>query len=305
MNNKFRMLMQAVDEDLLEEAMAPVSRKKGLRWLVPVAACACLMLVLSLPMLRPGESTVSLEQLQSMGYGMMLPDTVEVISFELVTQDHRDGAQARFLVGDTEYVYREEKTSQPRTLAEGAEAELLSWNADSLDIQMYTGTDSTSVSWYTREDQTQGYLTAQADSLEVLTTASQILRSTGLDVTVAPEAAQDITYNAFLLDGLTVAETTFELDGIRFSYRMAATAELLEDFTDISGMEGPFERISAGEVAWCRAKINYTQGGQGRIIWFDLVPGILYSMSMDSNASDEVLLELANELFEPAQDTIG
>ena len=147
-------------------------------------------------------------------------------------------------------------------------------------------------------------MTAQADSLAVLTTASQILRSTGLDVTVAPEDAQDITYNAFLLDGLTVAETTFVLDEIRYSYRMAATTELLEDFQDISGMTGPFERISAGEVAWCRAKINYTEGGQGRIIWFDLVPGILYSMSMDSSASDEVLLELANELFEPAQDTI-
>ena len=58
-----------------------------------------------------------------------------------------------------------------------------------------------------------------------------------------------------------MAETTFELDGVRFSYRMAATSELLEDFTDISGMAGPFERISAGEVAWCRAKINYTPGG--------------------------------------------
>ena len=305
MNNKFRILMQSVDDDLLEEAMEPVSRKKGLRWLVPVAACACLMLVLSLPMLRPRTPSVSLEQLQGMGYEMTLPETVEVIDYELVTLHDRSGAQARFLVGDTEYVYREEKTSQPRILAEGAEAELLLWNADSLDIQMYTGTDSTSVSWYTRENQTQGYLTAQADSLEVLTTASQILRSTGLDVTVAPETARDITYNAFLLDGLTVAETTFELDGIRFSYRMAATAELLEDFTDISGMEGPFERISAGEVAWCRAKINYTPGGQGRIIWFDVVPGILYSMSMDRDASDEILLELANELFEPAQDSIG
>jgi hypothetical protein len=102
-----------------------------------------------------------------------------------------------------------------------------------------------------------------------------------------------------------VAETTFELEGVRFSYRMAATAELLEDFKDISGMAGPFERISAGEVTWCRAKINYTPGEQGRIIWFDLVPGILYSLSMDSSASDEVLLELANELFEPAQDSIG
>ena len=37
MNNKFRMLMQSVDDDLLEEAMEPVGRRKGLRWIVPVA----------------------------------------------------------------------------------------------------------------------------------------------------------------------------------------------------------------------------------------------------------------------------
>ena len=305
MTDKFRILMQSVDDDLLEEAMQPVRRNKGLRWVVSAAACACVLLVLSLSMLRPSAPSVSLGELREMGYVLMLPETVEVMSYELVTLDDRCGAQARFLVGDTEYVYREEKSPQPRPLASGTQVQLLSWNTANLDIQLYTGTDSTSVSWYTSENQTQGYLTAQADSLAVLTTASQILRSTGLDVTVAPEEAQDITYNAFLLDGLTVAETTFVLDGIRFSYRMAATTELLEDFKDISGMAGPFERISAGEVAWCRAKINYTLGGQGRIIWFDVVPGILYSMSMDRDASDEVLQALANELFEPAQDSIG
>ena len=301
MNDKFSVVMQSVDDDLLEEAMEPVRRKRSPKWLIAAAACICLLL--SLPMLRPEADTVSLPKLRSMGYEMTLPETLDIIRYELVTQNDRRGAQARFLVGDTEYVYREEKTAEPRTLADGAQ--LLSWNADNLDIQLSTGTEGTSVSWYTSENQTQGYLTAQADSLAVLTTASQILRSTGLDVTVAPADARDITYNAFLLEGLTVAETTFELDGIRYSYRMAATAELLEDFTDISGMAGPFERISAGEVAWCRAKINYTPGGQGRIIWFDVVPGILYSMSMDRDASDEILLELANALFEPAQDSIG
>lgn len=305
MNDKFRILMQSVDDDLLEEAMQPVSKKSILRWVIPVVACACMFLVLSLPMLRPAVPTVSLSELQRMGYGMTLPETVKIISYALVTQNDRSGAEVRFLVGDTEYVYREEKTAQPRTLASGPDVELLTWNTESLDIQLCTAESSTTVTWYTSENQAQGYLTAQADSLAVLTTASQILRSTGLDMTVAPEEATDITYNAFLLDGLTVAETTFVLDGIRFSYRMAATSELLEDFKDISGMQGPFDRLSAGEVAWCRAKINYTEGGQGRIIWFDLAPGILYSMSMDRGASDEVLLDLANELFEPAQDTIG
>ena len=39
MNDKFRILMQSVDDDLLEEAMQPVSRKSILRWVIPVAAC--------------------------------------------------------------------------------------------------------------------------------------------------------------------------------------------------------------------------------------------------------------------------
>ena len=249
MKDNFRIVMEAVDDDLLEEAIEPVAKRKRPTWIL--AAAACLLLVLSLPLLRPRTPSVSLEQLQGMGYEMTLPETVEVIGYELVTLDDRSGAQARFLVGDTEYIYREEKTDQPRPLADGT-AELLTWNADSLDIQLCTAADSTSVSWYTHEEQTQGYLTAQADSLAVLTTASQILRTTGLDVTVAPEAAKDITYNAFLMDGLTVAETTFELDGVRFSYRMAATAELLEDFTDISGMAGPFGGFGEATDAYIR-----------------------------------------------------
>ena len=104
MNDNFRIVMEAVDDDLLEEAMAPVAKRKRPAWIL--AAAACLVLLLSLPMLRPRTPSVSLEQLQGMGYGMTLPETVEVISYELVTLDDRSGAEARFLVGDTEYIYR-------------------------------------------------------------------------------------------------------------------------------------------------------------------------------------------------------
>ena len=171
-------------------------------------------------------------------------------------------------------------------------------------IQLVSSGGSTSVSWYRDEEQTQWYLTAEADSREVLTTASQILKSTGLDVAVAPENAQNITYNAFLLDGLTVAETTFQLDGITYAYRMAATMELVEDFADISGMAGPFGHELADQVLWCSAKLSFNEGGEGKVLWFDVVPGILYSLSMDSNAGEDALLDLATQLFEPAQEDI-
>ena len=179
---------------------------------------------------------------------------------------------------------------------------MLSWNAGDLDIQLLSSPTTTSVSWYLEDEQTQCYLTANADTLKVLTTASQILRATGLNVTLAPNNAENITYNAFLVDGLTVAETTFQIDGITYAYRMAGTMELLENFADISGLDEPFEQVAAGNVHWCRAKISFNHGGKGKILWFDLVPGILYSMSMDSGASDQALLKMANSLFEPAQD---
>ena len=136
----------------------------------------------------------------------------------------------------------------------------------------------------------------------MLTTASKILRATGLDVTVAPSKAENVTYNAFRVDGLTVAETTFQIDGITYAYRMAGTSELRENITDISGMDGPFEKVAAGEIHWCKAKVIFNDGGQGKILWFDLVPGILYSVSMDSGASEEALLNMAYSLFKPAQD---
>lgn len=302
MNRNFRIVMNMVDDDLLEEAIKPVKRKQYRLWL-GTAAAACLLLALALPMLQPPEAALTLGELSDMGYEMALPETADNIRYEIVTLANRECVQASFSIRETDYVYRAEKTSEPRQLSEDceADAQLLSWNADALDIQLLSTSESTAVSWYTREDQTQWYLTASADPLEVLTTASQILRATGLNVTVAPDTAEEITYNAFSYHDLTVAETTFMIDGISYSFRMAATTELLEDFADISGMDGHFEQIEAGEISWCRAKLSFTEGGQGKIIWFDLVPGILYSLSMDSGASGEALLDMAHQLFEPAQ----
>ena len=71
MNDNFRIVMEAGDDDLLDEAMAPVARRKRPTWIL--AAAAGLVRVLSLPMLRPRTPSVSLEQLQGMGYGMTLP----------------------------------------------------------------------------------------------------------------------------------------------------------------------------------------------------------------------------------------
>ena len=303
MNDKFRLVMNAIDDDLLEEAFAPVKRKNPLPW-ISVAIAACLMLVLGATFTHSRNSVVTFADLSDMGYVMKLPEDAEQVQYEILTLADSKGAQASFRVGDIEYLYQAVKTPEQQMLSDSVEAEanVLTWNSGNLNIQLLSSSSSTSVSWYIPDDQTQWYLTAQADAQEVLTTASQILRATGLDVTVAPESAGNITYNVFLFGDLTVAETTFVIDGITYAYRMAATTQIGEDLVDISGMEGPFGQNTEGEVLWCSAKLSFDEGGQGKIIWFDVVPGILYCLSAESGASADMLQNMAVQLFEPAQD---
>lgn len=300
MSDKFHLVMNAVDDDLLEEAIAPVKRKILPFW-VSVAIAACLMLVLGLRFALSLNSVITFTDLSEMGYVMNLPENAEQIQYEILILADGEGAQASFLIQETEYLYQGVKTSEPQMLSDSTETNVLTWNSGNLDIQLLSSSSGTSVSWYIPDDQTQWYLTAQADAQEVLTTASQILQATGLNVAVAPKSAENITCNAFLLDDLTVAETTFVVDGITYAYRMAATTEIAECFTDISGLEGPFEQNTDGEVYWCSAMLSFNAGGQGKIIWFDVVPGILYSLCAESGASADMLQNMAIQLFEPAQ----
>ena len=303
MSDKFRSLMNAVDDDLLEEAIMPVKRRTPLLR-IGAAVAACLVLVIGLTIFQVRFPSVTVAELSEMGYNIKLPDEAERVRCRIVTLAEQQAAQASFVIQDTKYVYQAVKAQEQHPLSGNHKAETkeLTWNAGDLGIHLLTSSSGTSVSWYLQNEQTQCCLTANANTLEVLTIASEILRATGLNVTVAPENAENITYNAFLLDGLTVAETTFQINGITYAYRMAGTIELLDNITDISGLDGSFDVIAAGEVYWCRAKISFNDGGQGKIIWFDLVPGILYSLSMDTGASEETLLDTANQLFKPAQE---
>ena len=180
MSDKFRLVMNAVDDDLLEEAFAPVKRKNLLPW-IHVAIAACLMLVLGLTFAHSRNSVVTFTDLSDMGYVMKLPEDAEQIQYEILTLADSEGAQASFLIRDTEYLYQAVKTPEQQMLSDSVEAEanVLTWNSGNLDMQLLSSSSSTSVSWYIPDDQTQWYLTAKADAQEVLTTASQILWITG------------------------------------------------------------------------------------------------------------------------------
>lgn len=299
---RFHKFMNAVDDELLEEAQKLQKKSHILRY-ISVAAVACLFIVVTFLLMPLKKNTVTFQTLADMGFHMVLPVSAAEIRYEVITVSDQEAAQATFSLHGTEYTYQAVRVEAPQNLAEnyGQEVQLLSWRSGDLDMQMLQAQEDTYVSWYTADDQTQWYLSASAEPIEVLTTASEVLNATGMNVTVAPAEAEQITYNVLMLGDMTVAETTFVLNDIKYSYRMAATMELKEDFDDLSELEGSFEHQTAGNVQWCPAKISFTEGGQGKIIWFDVVPGILYSLTMDKGADENELINMAHELFEPAQ----
>ena len=66
-----------------------------------------------------------------------------------------------------------------------------------------------------------------------------------------------------------------------------------------------YENHSSVELGWCAAEAFWTEGGAGKLIWLDLAPGLVYSLTMDTGASKDALTEMAETLYTPAQGDVG
>ncbi len=304
---RLQLWMYAVDDELLEEAQQPVRSTAPLR-LLASAACLCLIL-LGLLVWQPwSRDTTTAADLAEYGYSIALPEGAESPQYALIDLSGYDTpmAQATFEKSGTLYTCRALKSAAPADPAVlGAEESSLSWSDGALTLSLGIGSDAASVSWYAPDTQTQWCLRTDADSLDLLTTARDIMVSLGYDVAAVPAGAEDVTYDAFELDGLTVAETTFLLNGTRCAYRIAATYVIETPFADISGTDDAYAVQTSAELGWCPAVLSFTEGGSGKIIWFDVVPGLLYSLTVESGATEQSLLELASTLYTPAQGDVG
>ena len=141
-------------------------------------------------------------------------------------------------------------------------------------------------------------------------TPYSIMEHCGLDVDIAPAGAQDVTYRTLEIDTgvetLLAAEAAFTLDGIQYHYRVAPdTGTVTDAVYDLSQLEIPDAVTENAMIGWCEATVVYEPGGTGKIIWFDIVPGLIYSLDMDQGASTEVLLTMAEQLYTPAQGDVG
>lgn len=128
--------------------------------------------------------------------------------------------------------------------------------------------------------------------------AAEILDTLGITFHI-PDTAADVSY--FIIDtgsGSKTAQAVFKLDQVEYTYRIQSAPA----FTDISGAYYDWTAKQPVEVGYCSGEMRYIAGEQGVCLWYDVVPGLMYSLYSETGASAEGLLALANKLFVSAED---
>ena len=325
MNNElFERMMSAVDEDLLEEAQRPAKARTKRPWITLAAgAAACVAAIVAImphapePPQQGGAmvvnplQAVTVAEVEALGYRIPLPEDAEEPSYYLINlgaEKTAPMAEVRFVRNGGEYTCRTLKTTAYEDIS-GLYAQWSqndTWKLESLEVTVMEAEDLTAcVSWYEQEAGLQWCLSGKQGASALLSTAGDILNTLGYNLDVAPAGAKELVFRKLTQDGLSVGETTFILDGIFYAYRVAATNVVEENFADISGIEKDFAEQVAAEIGWCSARLSFDTNESGKIVWFDPVPGLLYSLYMETGASEETLLDMAYLLYDPAQDDVG
>lgn len=132
-------------------------------------------------------------------------------------------------------------------------------------------------------------------------TKESVLEATGFSLT-APEGAQNVRYFTIYQEGSPlIAEMRFEQDGKNYTYRMQAS----DKYTDISGFYYKWENESQGKVEYVDANLFWNAGKEGMILWYDVVPGVMYSLTVDTGADPLSLCTMADLVFVPLQASDG
>ena len=231
--DRFFRLMHAVDDDLLEEAMQPVRRRRHV-W-IPLAAAACLCIAAALaavPLLRaparqdvqpdgtqkqsgtsateaavPSSITTDAKAIMDLGYTLAVPADSQDVVYSLVPTDSDiPMAQVCYVSNGIRYTARSLKTDSAADLT-GSSAnwtQELSWSDAGLAMDLRTDGEESWVGWYAGSTGTQWALGAEDSAQSVLHSACGILKTLGYDVAVAPDDAEDVTYGVLEIDGRSV-----------------------------------------------------------------------------------------------------
>lgn len=300
--NRMRRWMDAVDEELLEEAQRPPVGGTSMRRWGAAAACLCAA-ALVLALWQPWSGTKAdgggqvfsddTSGTQPLRATLVLPEGAELT--DSVTED-ASSAKCTVLLDGYDYGYTAVYTAEVLPAPDGKLPET-AWQVGGLTLLLYA---DGSVGWYDGGAGIQWYCVAW-DGGQPLVTAFAMMDAQSYTVPTAPAGAETLGYDLLESDGTTVTEVTFALEGRTWHYRMAATYDVSETIPDISGYSGGSLQAQS-TVRWCPALLRWDEGGAGCIRWKDVAPGLVYSLTVDSGASEDVLTETAAAVFRPAQE---
>lgn len=129
-------------------------------------------------------------------------------------------------------------------------------------------------------------------------TAEEIQNTLGLSFRL-PEGARDVAYAIVELEGSRgIAQAKFLLDESKHWLRILPT----DAFLDISGVEAEWQAMKTAEVGYCGGEVRFNEGERGVCLWYDIVPGLMYSLYVEEGANEKGLLRVAGEAFAPMQE---
>lgn len=145
-------------------------------------------------------------------------------------------------------------------------------------------------------------------------TEEQMCEKTGIDLPL-PEGATDVVYSVIESEDGDIAQVDFTLDGKEMNLRACHTkiTTLFQDDPnadprdfdpnegDISGLCYNWNLVVETFVSNRDAKVHVSNDGPGYIAWLDVVPGIIYNLSMTDDADVDTLTNMAETVFVPMQ----
>ncbi len=134
------------------------------------------------------------------------------------------------------------------------------------------------------------------------TDAKDFVEKSGLDLNV-PEGAENVSYR--VLTETKLGEMRFTLNGVEFIARIKSVGE----WEDLSGIYVTWDSTEDCEISYCSGKLmtGKLDGETVELVeWFDIVPGVMYSLSCSDKDLDGLdIIAVAEQVFKPMQGNAG
>ena len=153
----------------------------------------------------------------------------------------------------------------------------------------------------------------------------EMFEKTGIPIN-APEGAEDVAYAYIDMENADpIGQVVFTVDGKTYCYRAQSTGatsimdsvgedgfyleENLQNALNegvnvgaaLSGMNYEWKAGASIDINYCDGVAAFNDGKAGFVAWLDVVPGILYSLGMEDDCSQDLLMNMAESIFVPVQ----